>query len=53
MENLREILNSFTEEDFLNNKINLHIHTTFSDGEGNYQQIVNSAKEKDYVVVFR
>ena len=36
MENLREILNNFTEQDYLNKTVNLHIHTTCSDGLGNY-----------------
>lgn len=51
MKNLREILNSYTEKDYLENKVNLHIHTTFSDGEGNYQQIINSAKDKGYKLI--
>ena len=48
MENLRELLNSFTKEDYLNKRVNLHIHTSCSDGEGDYRQIVDSAKEKNY-----
>lgn len=51
MKNLRELLNSFTEDDFKNNKVNLHIHTTCSDGLGNYEQILNSAKEQDYKLI--
>lgn len=50
MENLRELLTRFTKEDYPN-KVNLHIHTTCSDGEGNYKQIVNSAKEKGYKLI--
>ena len=50
MENLRELLINFTEEDY-NNKVNLHIHTTCSDGKGNYNQIVRSAKEKEYKLI--
>ena len=48
MEKIRELLNSFTEEDYKNNKVNLHIHTLFSDGEGDEKQILASAKEKGY-----
>ena len=51
MENLRETLKSFTKEDFKNKKVDLHIHTTCSDGLGNYEQILNSAKEKGYKLI--
>ena len=51
MENLREFLNSFTKEDYLNKRVNLHIHTSCSDGEGDYRQIVDSAKEKNYKLI--
>jgi len=51
MVNLREILNSFTEDDYKNNLVNLHIHTTCSDGFGDYNQILNSAKEKGYKLI--
>ena len=50
MENLREILNSFTKEDFTN-KVNLHIHTTYSDGLGDYNQIIASAKKQGYKLI--
>ena len=50
MENLRELLNSFTESDY-KDKVNLHIHTDFSDGEGVCKQIVESAKEKGYKLI--
>ena len=50
MENLRDLLNSFTKEDY-KNRINLHIHTKFSDGEGEAKQIVISAKEKGYKLI--
>ena len=46
MDNLREKLKSFTKEDYLNNRVNLHIHTSCSDGDGNWKQILSSAKEK-------
>lgn len=50
MENLRELLNSFTKEDYPN-KVNLHIHTSLSDGEGNAEQILTSAKAKGYKLI--
>lgn len=39
---------SFKKEDFQNNLVNLHIHTTFSDGEADAFDIVNQAKKKGY-----
>ena len=51
MQNLRELLNSFTEQDYLDKKVNLHIHTKHSDGEGEETQIVNSAKEQGYKLI--
>jgi len=50
MENLREIINTFTKGDYPN-KVNLHIHTNFSDGEGNAEEILASAKEKGYKLI--
>lgn len=50
MENLKQLLNSFTKEDYAN-KINLHIHTSCSDGEGDYNQVLQSAKEKGYRLI--
>jgi hypothetical protein len=44
----KDLLNSFDEEDFANKKVNLHIHTTFSDGEADAFDIVKQAKEKGY-----
>lgn len=51
MQNLRELLNSFTEKDYLDKKVNLHIHTKHSDGVGDETQIVNSAKEQGYKLI--
>ena len=45
MENLREILSSFTQDDFYKN-VNLHIHTSYSDGLGDPNQIVSIAKNR-------
>ena len=41
-------IKSFTKDDFINNRINLHIHTTFSDGKANAFDIIRQAKEKGY-----
>ena len=49
--NLKKILSSFTEQDFLDKKVNLHIHTKHSDGEGCEEQILNSAKKQNYKLI--
>ncbi len=41
-------MENYTEEDYLNKKVNLHIHTKFSDGEATPADIVKQAKEKGY-----
>jgi len=41
-------MENYTKEDFINKRVNLHIHTTFSDGKGNAVDILNQAKEKGY-----
>ena len=41
-------IKSFNREDFDNNLVNLHIHTTFSDGKADAFDIVRQAKEKGY-----
>lgn len=47
MTNYKDLINNFTEKDFENN-VNLHIHTTYSDGSGTVEEIVQSAKEKGF-----
>lgn len=51
MDNLRDKLRSFTKEDYLNKKVNLHIHTVYSDGKGDAEQIIASAKENGYELI--
>ena len=45
---IKELIKSFTREDFENNHINLHIHSTFSDGKGEIEDIIKQAKNKNY-----
>ena len=45
MRNLRDL----KEEDF--KKINLHIHTTCSDGKAEAEDILKSAKEQGYELI--
>ena len=51
MDNLKEILKSYTKDDYAENKINLHIHTVCSDGEGDAEQIIKSAKDKGFKLI--
>lgn len=44
-------MRNLIEDDFKNKKVDLHIHTSCSDGEGDYTQILNSAKEKGYKLI--
>lgn len=43
----KELIKSFTEKDY-ENGVNLHIHTTFSDGTANAKDILDQAKNKGY-----
>ena len=51
MTNLIEKLKNFTQKDYADKKIDLHIHTVCSDGEGKGEQIVSSAREKNYKLI--
>ncbi len=41
-----ELIKSFTKEDYLNNKVNLHIHSTYSDGLAAFEEIETQAADK-------
>ena len=45
---IKELISNFTKDDFVQNRVNLHIHTTYSDGKGDYRDIVCQAQEKGY-----
>jgi len=44
----KDIISCFTKCDYTQNNVNLHIHTTYSDGVGDYRTIVTQAKDKGY-----
>lgn len=44
MKNYKELIKSFTKEDYEQNRVNLHIHTTYSDGKGDFKTFVEGAK---------
>jgi len=48
MTDYKQIIKSFTEEDFKSNRVNLHIHTHYSDGKAEPSDIIHQAKEKGY-----
>ncbi len=41
-------MEKYTKEDYINNKVNLHLHSTFSDGQGNVIEILHQAKKLGY-----
>ncbi|MBQ3818867.1 PHP domain-containing protein, partial [bacterium] len=43
-----EEIKNYNQTDFENNTVNLHIHTTFSDGKAEAFDILKQAKEKGY-----
>ena len=48
MNDYKELIKSFTKEDYLSKRVNLHIHTTYSDGKAQFRDIVKQAKLKNY-----
>lgn len=44
MRNLKEIIKNLTQQDYTDKKVNLHIHTNYSDGEGDFVDITNQAR---------
>lgn len=48
MPNYIETIKSFTKEDYHNKKVNLHIHTLYSDGLADPEDIVRQAKDCGY-----
>ena len=47
MKNLQEL----KETDFLSGKVNLHIHSTYSDGKASFEEIIKQAKAKGYKLI--
>lgn len=48
MTNYKELIKSFTKEDYHNTLVNLHIHTNYSDGKADFSDIIKQAKEKGF-----
>lgn len=48
MENYKELIKSFTKKDYISNKVNLHIHSKYSDGDAEFLELIEQAKNKNY-----
>lgn len=48
MTDYKELIKSFNKEDYTSGRVNLHIHSTFSDGRGDFCDLIKQAKEKGY-----
>ena len=51
MKNYKELISSFTKEDYISGKVNLHVHTTYSDGKADFTSIVSQAQTKNMKAV--
>lgn len=47
--NLKELFRSFTAQDYESGRVNLHVHTTYSDGKGDFREL--AAQSKGYVAI--
>lgn len=48
MTNYKELIKNYATDDYKKGLVNLHIHTKYSDGHGEYRKIVQQAKEIGY-----
>ena len=44
----KDLIRTFTAKDFDGHRINLHIHTNYSDGKADFSDIIKQAKAKEY-----
>lgn len=42
--NYKELIKSFSKDDYINKRVNLHIHTTYSDGKAEFLNIAKQAE---------
>lgn len=45
------IMKNLTEEDYKSGKVDLHIHSNFSDGKGDFGEIIENAKKSGYKLI--
>lgn len=43
-----ELIKSFTKDDYKSGRVNLHIHSSYSDGKADIESIIIQAKQKGY-----
>ncbi len=46
--NYKELIKNFTTEDYEKGRVNLHIHSTYSDGKGDFKTLIKQAHQKGY-----
>lgn len=51
MINYKELIKSFTEDDYANSLVNLHIHTKYSDGKAEFCDIVEQGKNYKAIAI--
>ena len=51
MKNYKELIKTFTQDDYEQNRVNLHIHTTYSDGKGDFNAFVERAKDYKCIAI--
>ena len=44
-------MKNLTREDFLSGKVDLHIHSNYSDGKADFKEIIDSARDKGYKLI--
>ena len=44
----KDLIKTFTEADYAENRVNLHIHTNYSDGCADFNDIISQAQEKGF-----
>lgn len=44
-------MKDLTEQDFLSGKVNLHIHTNYSDGKADFKKVLDNAKKNGYKLI--
>ena len=44
-------MKDLTEQDFLSGKVNLHIHTNYSDGKADFKKVLDKAKKNGYKLI--
>lgn len=44
-------MKNLTKEDYLSGRVNLHIHSNYSDGKADFKEIIDSAKKNGYKLI--